>query len=332
MCHGQVLDWTRPADGRSTLECNHCKFPKNSRKHARQIVGGSLVRAVDALQEIGWRLPCGNAGIIEPPCAGKTRSWHIHGLARALMVACGAFVLFLLASPQSGSAAPDGIVLAPHRAIYELTLATTRGGTGVSSVLGRMAYDLTGSSCEGYTQNMRFVTRMTNQSGNAVVTDLRSSTWEEARGKRFRFNSSQYRDEKATDSHRRRRRPARHQRRHQGRADQARKEEHFDSLARLFPGPAHHRAAERGQGYQDVVPRRPLRRLGEGREGLRHRCRHRPRAGGRQQPPAGPGEECRAARRSQGVAGVDRLFRAGTRTSRTRCRSTSCRSCCSRTA
>ena len=122
------------------------------------------------------------------------------GLARAPTAALGASVLFLLVPLQSGSAAPDGIVLAPHRAIYELTLATTRGGTGVSAVLGRMAYDLTGSPCDGYTQNMRFVTRMTNQSGNAVVTDLRSSTWEDARGKRFRFDSSQYRDEKATDT------------------------------------------------------------------------------------------------------------------------------------
>ena len=116
------------------------------------------------------------------------------------MAALGAYVLFLLVPLQSGSAAPDGVVLAPHRAIYELTLATTRGGTGVSAVMGRMAYDLTGSPCDGYTQNMRFVTRMTNQSGNAVVTDLRSSTWEDAHGKRFRFDSSQYRDEKATDS------------------------------------------------------------------------------------------------------------------------------------
>ena len=122
------------------------------------------------------------------------------GRARAPMAALGAYVLFLLVPLQSGSAAPDGVVLAPHRAIYELTLATTRGGTGVSAVMGRMAYDLTGSPCDGYTQNMRFVTRMTNQSGNAVVTDLRSSTWEDARGKRFRFDSSQYRDEMATDS------------------------------------------------------------------------------------------------------------------------------------
>ena len=122
------------------------------------------------------------------------------GLARALLSALATLVLFVAVPLQSGSAAPDGIVLAPHRAIYELTLATTRGGSGVSSVLGRMAYDLTGSPCDGYTQNMRFVTRMTNQSGNTVVTDLRSTTWEDARGKRFRFDSSQYRDEKATET------------------------------------------------------------------------------------------------------------------------------------
>jgi hypothetical protein len=120
-------------------------------------------------------------------------------LARALQAALGAISLVVLGSAD-GSAAPDGIVLAPHRAIYELALATTRGGTGVSAVVGRMAYDLTGSVCEGYTQTMRFVTRMTNQSGNTVVTDLRSTTWEDGRGKRFRFDSSQYRDDKVTET------------------------------------------------------------------------------------------------------------------------------------
>src|SRR5262245_22422688 len=120
-------------------------------------------------------------------------------LARALKAALGAMVLSVL-GVAAGSAAPDGIVLAPHRAIYELALATTRGGAGVSAVVGRMAYDLTGSACEGYTQNMRFVTRMTNQSGNTVVTDLRSLTWEDGQGKRFRFDSSQYRDDKVTET------------------------------------------------------------------------------------------------------------------------------------
>ncbi len=98
------------------------------------------------------------------------------------------------------SAAGQGIVLAPHRAVYEMTLAEARGGTGVTAVTGRMVYELTGSACEGYTQNMRFVTNMENQSGTAVVTDLRSSSWEDGSARRFRFNSTQLRDEKPTES------------------------------------------------------------------------------------------------------------------------------------
>ncbi len=190
------------------------------------------------------------------------------GLARVLRVGLG-IVLLVLAHPGGRAwAAADGILLAPHRAVYEMTLAASRGGSGVSAVIGRMAYEFTGSPCEGYTQSMRFVTRMTNQSGSTVVTDLRSTTWEEGSGKRFRFDSSQFRDEKATDTT-------------AGDAarpgatddvkvelDQARQEEHLAFATRLFPDTAHYRAAQRGQGEQGVVSRRPLRRLGEGREGL----------------------------------------------------------------
>ena len=78
--------------------------------------------------------------------------------------------------------AGSGEQLAPHRAVYEITLADTRGGTGVTELTGRMVYELTGSTCQGYTQNMRFVTRMTNQEGadavylsvNTVKSHLRS--------------------------------------------------------------------------------------------------------------------------------------------------------------
>ena len=78
-------------------------------------------------------------------------------------------------------------------------MATSRAASGVTAVSGRMVYELIGSACEGYTQNMRFVTQMVNQGGTAIVTDLRSSSWEEGNGRRFRFNSSQYRDEKPTE-------------------------------------------------------------------------------------------------------------------------------------
>jgi EipB-like len=114
---------------------------------------------------------------------------------RRLTVGLAPLLLWSLASPAAG----DDITLAAHRAIYEMSLTGARGGSGVTAVSGRMVYELTGSACEGYTQNMRFVTQMVNQGGATVLTDLRSYSWEEGSGKRFRFSSSQYRDEKATE-------------------------------------------------------------------------------------------------------------------------------------
>jgi hypothetical protein len=123
----------------------------------------------------------------------------MHPTSRLRLAALAiAAALQLAATPTWAGA--QHIVLAPHRAIYEMTLAEARGGAGVTAVSGRMVYELTGSACEGYTQNMRFVTQMTNQKGGMTLTDLRSSSWEEGSGKRFRFNSSQFRDEKPTEA------------------------------------------------------------------------------------------------------------------------------------
>jgi hypothetical protein len=121
-------------------------------------------------------------------------------LRRSIGASTGALALLATWQTAPASAAGEDILMAPHRAIYEMSLATARGGTGVTAVSGRMVYELTGSACEGYTQNMRFVTQMVNQGGTAMITDLRSFSWEEGNGKRFRFNSSQFRDEKATET------------------------------------------------------------------------------------------------------------------------------------
>jgi hypothetical protein len=120
-------------------------------------------------------------------------------LHQSLRIGLGALVCCAALSYPGAWAAGERTVLAPHRAVYELTLASARSGQGMASVAGRMVYDLVGSACEGYTQNMRFVTRMSYQSGNTTVADLRSSTWEDGLGKRFRFDSNQFRNEKATD-------------------------------------------------------------------------------------------------------------------------------------
>ena len=109
------------------------------------------------------------------------------------------FLVALLALPLCGAAlaqtASEPVVFAPHRAVYDVALDRAAPGSGVSEMTGRMVYELTGSACEGYTQNMRFVTRMVNQEGVTQLNDLRTSSWEEANGRQLRFSSTQYRDD-----------------------------------------------------------------------------------------------------------------------------------------
>lgn len=91
------------------------------------------------------------------------------------------------------------IDLAPHRGIYSFTLGSTRSSNSVASLSGRMVYEFTGSACDGYTQSMRFVTRTTSQEGETTISDQRTSSWEDAAGISFRFQSSQFRGDQLSE-------------------------------------------------------------------------------------------------------------------------------------
>jgi hypothetical protein len=96
-------------------------------------------------------------------------------------------------------AAKEPIKLTPHRAVYEVTLDDARSASGITGIDGRMVFEFTGSECDGYTLNMRMVTQMTDSQGQTNLTDLRSSTWEQGDGQKFRFQSAQYLNDKLGD-------------------------------------------------------------------------------------------------------------------------------------
>jgi EipB-like len=110
------------------------------------------------------------------------------------------FSCAVLAAVAPATAAEETVQFAPHRAVYEFSLAGTSTGSSVAGLTGRMVYELSGSACEGYTQNMRFVTRMSNQEGLDTLNDLRTSSWEEIAGKRLRFSASQYQNDDVSDA------------------------------------------------------------------------------------------------------------------------------------
>jgi hypothetical protein len=111
-----------------------------------------------------------------------------------------AFGLAANAAPAARTAPPaDKVYLAPHRAIYDLKLLKSTGSRGVQAVRGRILYDFSGNACDGYQLQFRQVSELDSDEGKAAVSDLRSTTWEDADAKKFRFNSENVLDDKTTD-------------------------------------------------------------------------------------------------------------------------------------
>jgi len=90
--------------------------------------------------------------------------------------------------------------LAPHRAVYDLTLAKSRGKRPIEAVHGRIVYDFSGNACEGYALQFRQVSEINSGEGKLALSDLRAATWEEGDAKSFRFNSENKVNERVVDT------------------------------------------------------------------------------------------------------------------------------------
>ena len=109
------------------------------------------------------------------PCE---RGWWLRAIAVAAM-----------ATAVAGGtvAAAAGGAFLPHQALYELSLMKSRGSNSINSARGRILYSFTGNACEGYTSEFRQVSEMNSGEGKVTLSDLRSTSWEDAAGKTYRF-------------------------------------------------------------------------------------------------------------------------------------------------
>lgn len=112
----------------------------------------------------------------------------MHPIVRSMWLAL-CVVPACIASGPLAAASPDDVVLAPHRAIYDLRLVKTRGKSGMEEVRGRILYDFSGNACEGYALQFRQVSELDSGEGKRALSDLRATTWEDGLAKAFRFNS-----------------------------------------------------------------------------------------------------------------------------------------------
>lgn len=110
---------------------------------------------------------------------------------RPYRFAIAAIALGVLGAPGSANAAER---LLPHRAVYDLSLAQATDESGINAINGRMVYEFSGSKCDGYTVRFRYVTRIETDDATRV-TDLQTTTYEEADGKSFRFDTKSFIDQ-----------------------------------------------------------------------------------------------------------------------------------------
>jgi hypothetical protein len=116
----------------------------------------------------------------------------------------GAFVTVAVAVGVARPAAADTdanvVQLAPHRAIYDLKLTQTRTNRSVEAISGRILYDFTGNSCDGYALQFRQVSELNSGEGKAAMSDLRATSWEDGTATKFRFSSQNMLNEKSVDA------------------------------------------------------------------------------------------------------------------------------------
>jgi hypothetical protein len=113
----------------------------------------------------------------------------------------GAALALILVGFASGAGAQGArIALVPHRAVYDLALQKTRGNSQVVAVSGRILYDFDGNACAGYSLEFRQVSKLESGENKQSTSDLRSTTWEGADAKSFKFTSQNFVDENLVDS------------------------------------------------------------------------------------------------------------------------------------
>ena len=87
----------------------------------------------------------------------------------------------------SGETQAAASAFLPHQALYELSLVKSRGSNAINGARGRIVYNFSGSACEGYTSEFRQVSELDSGEGKVMLSDLRSTSWEDGAGKSFRF-------------------------------------------------------------------------------------------------------------------------------------------------
>ncbi|MBI2719249.1 MAG: DUF1849 family protein [Rhizobiales bacterium] len=88
--------------------------------------------------------------------------------------------------------AADAATIAAHRVIYDLKLARTSDGASLSSAEGRLAFEVQGSACAGWTVNFRMVNRFAPSEGDSRTVDTQSTAFESGDALELQYSQREF--------------------------------------------------------------------------------------------------------------------------------------------
>lgn len=121
-------------------------------------------------------------------------------MKKSLVSLLGTVVLLAASFLSFVVVAAGPVPLASHRAVYDLTLRTTKQGSGIENVRGRIVMEVE-NRCEGYVLNQRMLIELSNVEGGTLVSDYHLSTWENKAGDMMRFTVSNTLNGQSVENH-----------------------------------------------------------------------------------------------------------------------------------
>lgn len=108
--------------------------------------------------------------------------YHLNTRTVTSSLLAGVFSLSLLS--------PTAAELLPHRAVYELSLIDAERDSGIETASGLFVFQVTGSSCTGWTMNSSMALSILSRAGNALQTETDYQAFEAPSGDIFTYESN----------------------------------------------------------------------------------------------------------------------------------------------
>jgi hypothetical protein len=98
----------------------------------------------------------------------------------------------------SEQAIPSKVKIAPHRAIYNMSLASVKNGSNITGVSGKMMFEWS-DVCDGWAVQQHLQLHFSYAQGDESDVTSTVISWESKDGKRYNFNVRRVADGKQTD-------------------------------------------------------------------------------------------------------------------------------------